>query len=366
MRFRKWILLLPILLFATFSVFSQSFSENKKYVHQFALNSKTNVEISNKYGKIQLLNWNKDSVRVDIDLFISSPSSARLEKLKQNINFDFANTSAYVVVKTIFGKSQSNVIDEIKDFAEAIVNGSNEVRIDYTVHLPQNQPIKITNKYGDIYSDDLTGEVLINLSNGDLKANDLKGNSQINISFGNAFINNVNKSRVVGEYAELTIKSAENISLETKSTKLHLEKANFVKLQSRRDDLSIENANKVVGDGYFSNILVQNIAEEISLSAKFGKLTVDNFRKNFSFINVTSEYTDVDLYFEHGTSFDFDISLYKDVLLRLPKEAEKTDEKTISTDLTQKVIYGKVGNSTTNAKVKITAPKKCYLNLYIK
>lgn len=364
-QLKRYLILFAVLL-GTSNTYSQSYSENKSFIHQFPLSSGTTVEISNKYGKVQLLTWNKDSVRVDIDFYISSTSSARLEKLRQNVKFDFSNSKSYVVVRTIFGKSQSNVIDEIKDFAEAIVNGSNEVRIDYTVHVPRSQTIKVTNKYGDIYADDFTGDMQLNLANGDLKANNFTGNTQLTLSFGNAFINEMNKGRIVAEYADLNIRSAQNLSLESKSSKVRLEKGGFIKIQSRRDDIRIDNVARLSGDGYFSDINIQNVTEEISVSAKFGKIIVDNFKKNFSFINMTAEYTDLDLYFERGSGFDFDISYNKEVLLRLPKETEKTDEKVLNAETNQMVMYGKIGNSSSGSKVKIVAPKKCYLNLYVK
>ncbi|NJK96569.1 MAG: hypothetical protein HC905_18090, partial [Bacteroidales bacterium] len=229
MKFNKWFFIIAGIFLGTAQAFPQNFSESKKYIHQFPLSAKTSVEINNKYGKIQLLTWNKDSVKVDIDFYISSSSLSRLNKLRQNINFDFSNSNTFVVVKTMFGKTQSNVIDEIKDFAEAIVSGSNEVRIDYTVYIPQSQTLKVTNKYGDIYADDLTGDVQLILSNGDLKANDLKGNTQIFLSFGNAFINQISKGRISAEYADMDIRTAGNITLESKSSKVHLEKGDVLK-----------------------------------------------------------------------------------------------------------------------------------------
>lgn len=363
-NFKNFVIILTVLS-GSVKAYPQSYSESKNYVHQFPLLSGTTVEVSNKYGKVQLLTWNKDSVRVDIDFYISSTSPARLDKLRQNINFDFSNSNSYVVVRTIFGRSQPNVIDEIRDFAEAIVNGSNEVRIDYTVHVPRNQSLKVTNKYGDIYADDFTGDVQLNLSNGDLKANNFTGNTQLYLSFGNAFINEMNKGRIIAEYTDLNIRSAQNLTLESKSSKVRIEKGGFIKLTSRRDDIRIDNVARVTGDNYFSDVSIQNVSDEISVSAKFGKIAVDNFKKNFSFINMTTEYTDLDLYFERGAGFDFDISYNKDVLLRLPKETEKTEEKVLNAETNQMIMYGKIGNPA-NSKVKIVAPKKCYLNLYIK
>lgn len=365
MIYKRKNIYLFLLLLITLPGLAQNFSESKKYHHQFKVSPKTTVELSNKYGKIQILTWNKDSVKVDIDVYLSSPSISRLQKLKDNIAIDYTTTNYYVIVKTVFGKSQSNVIDEIKDFADAIVNGSNEVRIDYNVYLPQNQALKVSNKYGDIYTDDLTGDITLTLANGDLKANNFTGNTQINLSFGNAFINEIAKGRLTAEYADMDIKSAENITLESKSSKIRLDKAGTLRLQSRRDDLRIESANSILGDTYFTSAYFQQINEELNVNGKFGKLTAENIKKTFSFVNLNSEYTDMDLYFERGSAFDYDISYYKDVIMRLPKEAEKTEEKSLTADLTQKIVYGKVGAPSKDSKVKIAAPKKCYLNLYL-
>jgi hypothetical protein len=346
--------------------FPQNFTDEKNYTHQFSVTSKTTLDVSNKYGKVQLLSWNKDSVKIDIHLFISSSSLTRLNKFRQNVNFDVTNSGYYVIAKTVFGKSQSTVLDELKDFADALVLGSNEVKIDYTIYLPKYLSVKVNNKYGDIYVDDLEGETQLNLSNGDLKANSFSGNAVLTISFGNAFINEFSKGRILAEYGDLNIRNADKISLETKSSKVTLQNGRNIKLQSRRDNYHIDNAAGVTGDGYFSDINIQNLSEEFNFSAKFGKVVVDNLKGTFSFVNINTEYADLDLYFEHGTSFEYDISYYKDVLIRMPKEAVETETKPINADMSQKVTYGKVGSNTANNKVKIVAPKKCYLNLYMK
>lgn len=365
MRFKKYCLINILFFLVVAQVYSQNFTEDKTYVYQFPLNPRTTVEISNKYGKVQLLTWDIDSVRVDIDFYISSPSTTRMDKLKQNITFDASYTNYYAGVKTVFGRKPGGVIDEIKGLADILVNGSSEIRIDYIVHIPQKQPIRVTNKYGDIYCDDLSGEVQLNLSNGDLKANNFKGNTQISLSFGKGFINEFDKGRLITEYGDLDIRSAENISLESKSSKIRFEKAGMIKLSSRRDDLVIGEVNSVIGDSYFSTVHIENINEELNLVANFGKISADGFRKGFSFINLNSEYADFDLYFDRGATFDFDISYFKDVVLRLPKNAEKVDDKALTPDNLQRVVYGQVGSNPTG-KVKINASKKCYINLYTK
>ncbi len=50
------------------------------------------------------------------------------------------------------------------------------MEINYMVYVPAHMDVVLNNKFGDIYMDDLDGQVDIELSNGVLKANRLEGN----------------------------------------------------------------------------------------------------------------------------------------------------------------------------------------------
>ena len=89
-------------------------------------------------------------------------------------------------------------------------------------------------------------------------------------------------------------------------------------------------------------------------------------KRGFSFINITSELTDMDFFFERNSTFQYDITYYKDAFIRLPKDAVKAEEKSASSDLTQKLIYGHIGSAESNSKVKIISSKKAVVNLFIK
>ena len=60
------------------------------------------------------------------------------------------------------------------------------VEINYYISIPEYLNLKIENKYGDVYMEDITGDFSISISNGSFKANSLGKNSSINLTFCDA------------------------------------------------------------------------------------------------------------------------------------------------------------------------------------
>lgn len=364
-KVKVYMVLLGLLTMNMF-VSAQTFTENKNILRSFKVYAGTILEINNKYGKIELSTWNKDSVRIEANLSIKANSTSKLMKLRNTINFDFSATSHYIVAKTVFGGSGNSVLNELRDLAESIVSGGSEVKIDYTVTTPKNINLRLTNKYGDVYADDIQGDIQIIVSNGGLKANDLSGNVSVDLAFGDGYVNKIEQGRISLSYANFSLKEAGRLTLDSKSSKPSIENVESLKIQSRRDKLHLGVVKNLLGESYFSDIYVSTLSEELNVNTKFGHLTIDNIKRQFSFVSVTSELTDMDFYFERSNTFQFDITYFKDAFVHLPKEAVKAEEKTASSDLSQRLIFGHVGSAESNSKIKIVASKKAMINLFIK
>ncbi len=366
-RMKSKILLVLLLLTLGYKcVSAQTYTENKNILKSYKIYSGTILEINNKYGKIELTTWNKDSVRIEANLSIKANSASKVMKLRNSINFDFSATSHFIVAKTVFGGSTNSVFNELRDLAESIVSGGSEVKIDYLVTTPQNINLRLTNKYGDVYADDIQGDIQLIVSNGGLKANNISGNVSIDLAFGDGYVNKIDQGRLTLSYANFSLKEAGRLTLESKSSKLSLENVESLKIHSKRDKLHLGSVKILIAESYFSDVIVSNLVEELNINSKFGHLTLDNIKRGFSFINITSELTDMDFFFERNSTFQYDITYYKDAFIRLPKDAVKAEEKAASSDLTQKLIYGHIGSAESNSKVKIIASKKAMVNLFIK
>lgn len=158
------IMTVALLVAAGTLVRAQTYTERKKIERSFPASSETRLDLSNKYGTVHVIPWRKDSVHIEIDLYVKSSSNTKLEKIIRNIDFEFTDTRYYIVANTNFGNNYSNFFSDLKDISGAIIPSRNQVEINYTVHVPPSMNVNISNKYGDIYIDDMKGSVSINLS----------------------------------------------------------------------------------------------------------------------------------------------------------------------------------------------------------
>lgn len=331
-----------------------------RQVRSYKITENTSVEILNKYGKIHVITWDIDSVKFEVDLRITANTIEKMQKLRNNVKFEFTGNQYIITAKTIF-VSTSNMITE---FVDAFIP-SNQVMINYMVYVPRHAILKIDNKFGDVYMDDFEGNLEINLSNGDLKANKLSGNPVIRLSAGDGMINSIQNGKVYVSYSDMQIRQADNLHLETRSSRIDVEKGDKLKIDSRRDKLVITEGIDVTASGYFSTLEIEHLVKELRCSFKYGVVTVDKVNSGFSFININSEYTDIDLFFDRTASYNIDITHHNDVYINYPASISQIKTEDLDVDQKTKLTYGKIGNMSkeSTSKVKISAPKKCIINI---
>jgi hypothetical protein len=358
MIYRTILAVFLVLFVDTGTLSGQVYSDRK--VREYKVTDKTTVEVSNKYGKVHVITWDKDSVRFEADLRISASNYQKMDKLRDNINFDFNATKTFVVAKTVF----TNQATIISDFVDAFIP-SNTVSINYMVYVPEYVTLKVDNKFGDIYMDDFNGNLEIILSNGDLKANKLSGAPIVRVSAGNGTINSISDGKVYASYSDLQIRNAGKVYLETRSSVLTIDQSNEITTDSRRDKFIIGRINELSASGYFSVFNIETLNRDLRSTLKYGNIVVHQINDAFSLINIDSEYADIDLYFNRATSYNLDITHQSDVLINLPANLAKIETRVLNESEKIMLTYGRIGNTATETshKVKINAPKKCNINI---
>ena len=340
---------------------AQTYAESKEIVRSFAVNPETRLDISNKYGKIQVIQWKKDSVRLEVEIAVKSSSMSKLDKIMDNIEIEFTGTNYYVIAKTRFGSTNNTFLNDLMDLSGAIIPSKNQVEINYTVMAPSNMTINLANKFGDIFIDDMKGNVTINLSNGDIKINRLEGESNINVNFGNGTINYLNNAKLILTYADFEIRNAGQLSIVSKSSKIIINKVDIIKTESSRDKYSISEVNNLFGESYFSHLQIYKLNEEVNFTSRYGEFTADSVATDFSYINLHSEYADLNLTLSQMSSYFLEVSHHPEVILWIPEGFTNLEEENISS--TEINITGRIGNPNSSSRIEITAPKKCTVTI---
>jgi hypothetical protein len=343
---------------------AQDLTDKHTVRRSFPATLETTFEVENKYGNIQLVTWEKDSVSVEVDLTLSESSSSKLKSLKEDVHIDFSRTGNYIVARTVIESESGRIAKELRNLSSTLTGSNKRMEINYTVRVPAYIDVVLTNKFGDIYMDDLEGQVNLNLSNGVLKANRFRGNSSVDLSFADGTIRSLGSCTMSLSYSDLVLEEVSQLDLNSKSSKLTADSVNVLKINSRRDKLDIRKVEYLNGSGNFTQVMVYDFIRECDMYMKYGELTIEHVMPPFTKIYVESDYTDISLFIDPKCSFSFDILHHDKAILKLPGQANVLEDTYNGKDHYR--TTGTLGESSTGSKVTIDALQKCFINISIK
>jgi len=328
---RRLVMILLMSFAAIYSAVGQ-YTETRQLKKAFNVTPETNIEIENKYGTIELVTWEKDSVVIQVKVYVEEKKQSKLDKSLDDIDFDFTNTPHYLVARTITDKNKSRFESELKSFKETMLQNDGSIEINYKVWLPATNSLKIENKFGDIYLGDYRGTLNIDLSNGKLKAHDLLERTTITLNFAGATINNLPDAIVNSNYSDLYVKQSGKLNLSSKSSEIELIESNSLFGNSRRDKFRIRQIGRVDLEANFSNFRISKFTDRANLRLNYGDVEVEKIETDFSDIYIDCRSTDVNLYFTPQSKFNFEIKQTKSDLSLDPvfnvSEQNEVDAKT--------------------------------------
>jgi len=320
----------PILLAGFFILLSFSgnaqYTESREFVKRFAIQAETRIDITNKYGKIELNTWKKDSVVIQFRMEMNEKKPTK--KTLDNLNFDITNSQHFLIVKTPIENNRSSLENEFMKFKETMLQTSGSIRIDLMVWLPDNHELRLENKFGDIIMGDYLGEIQILLSNGKLKAGNLIRKSTINLNFADASVNELLNGRIISNYSDIRLKNSGVVRLESKSSNVEIQNSEDLNIDSRRDKYRMRIAEKIDATGNFSHFMIAELKNKATMRLSYGSLDMEKIMTSFNNIYIDSRSTDVNLYFNPESRFNYQITESK-TDLNLGRELKEENREVI-------------------------------------
>jgi hypothetical protein len=362
MKKRKWtryflaaVIFMPLLATA-------QFTDTKEINKTYKVLPETQIEIINKYGKIEIKTWEKDSVAFNIRIRIEEKKLSKLEESIQGIDFDITNSDHYLIVRTDVEKNKSSISKELSRFKETLLKSDGNIQVDYTVWMPNTNRLKIENKFGDIYIGDYKGEININLSNGNLKAHNFDEQLDLTLNFADASINSIEKGRLECNFSELFVRNANSLRINSKSTEFELEEIQNLDADSRRDKFRIRQIELLDARSSFSSFRLNNVIDRINLRSEYGDIDINKVTPDFSLLNIESKSMDINLYFEPEANFNFDVTATKSEV-SYGSAFKITDSKILDEKENTKQEKGHFGKKSTNTTKLIIKANSGSLNL---
>ena len=325
-----------ILLLVSFSSFGQTFRKSKAISKLFKIEQGTELTVRNKYGNIQLIAWEKDSVKFDIKIEVRDKKEDKAKSKIDAIDIDFVSSKHYVEAKTYFA-NENAFWSDVKDKTGNVFSSENKMQVNYVVYLPIKMALTIENKYGDILMDDHLGSASITLLNGDLKAHALEGETTLNLEFAYANIKKMGKARFdLGYHSELQLTKAKELKIESRSSRIRIESANKIDIKSYRDKCHIENVGVFNAKNSYTYLEIQRVSEFVSIDAKYGDIDIRKIEPTVSKITLDTENTDISIIQPVNRSIEFDLVYNEKAGLFFP--ADLQNKSTIKKDEEEKLV----------------------------
>lgn len=316
---------------------AQVIRKSKQLTKTFPVSNMSEVGIVNKYGNINIITWDKDSVRFDIELEVKGSKQAKVDKTFNLIDFEFESTKYYATAKTVFiGNSfWSDVSDKSSNF----FGSKTTANIVYNVYMPSTIIMNISNKYGNVYISDYSGKLNVELSNGDFKANNLLGYTIINSEFGSCDIQKIDEGKLTMKYGGLYLEQGNHLTIESKSSEFHLTTIGEMNINSRRDRFFISQLGSLKGSSDYTRLEIEHITKNVDFSAKYGDIVIRDFGDDMKSFKLKTDNSNTVLHFIDDKQYDLDIMAtddtrvyYASTITNIKNSEVDGDDKLIKVD----------------------------------
>lgn len=332
----------------------QEYSEKRTYSKTIRVNREMTLEVNNKYGNIHITPWRTDSlsVRVEVDAFAQNRD--RLARMFQGIDIDISETDYLVRAQTDFSQSITMLFESFKGMTKKIIPYESSIRINYFINAPEYLSMNIINRYGDVYAEDNSGTFTLDLSNGSFKANSLNRVKNLELNFCDATINRINSGEINVSFSEMVIGEAQDLTINSISSRFNIARAEIIQTESRRDKFFIGKAGTLRGDSYFTDFRIDELSKELNISTKYGSLNADMIDKSIELVTINSGFTDISLVFDPVLSYNLDIR-HVNAFVVLPQKDSKIEKKAVNEENKEYMTFGRVGRNPGSLKVFIDA-----------
>jgi hypothetical protein len=346
----------------SWSLPAQNVSETRSYIKSLPVGKETSLEVSNKYGNIYVTPWSKDSAYIKAEIKAFASNEAKLKKMFDGIIVNINESKYVIIAQTEFVQNINNLFEGFKGMTNKLISYESRVEINYYISVPEYLDLKISNKYGDVFVENCTGDFSISISNGSFKAGSLGKGSSVSMTFCDATVNSLISGNIDAYFSEVNIDETLDLTVKSISSRYNIKKAGEIRFESRRDKFFIDNIESMKGNSYFTDYDVKNVEKNINLTTRYGKMDADLIATGFERIFLNSGYSDISLHFNENASYSLDIR-HINTFLVLPSKNIFSEQETLNAEKKEYRTTGTVGKNPGSAKVEIEATRG---NIYLK
>jgi hypothetical protein len=293
------------------------FVKKKSVNKSYNVSASDKLNIQNSFGSVEVKTWDRNEIKVDVDIEVSANTEALAQKMLDRISVQDEKNGKGISFETKM-KDVNNSKDE-----------KSSMEINYSISMPANNPLTIKNEFGSTTVPDFRGEVDLTSKFGSLTTGNLASIKNINVEFGKANLANITSAPVTIKFSKAVISKLSG------AVKLNLEFCSSVKLNL---DVNLSSLDLKTS---YSTVNLKPLGD---LQATYNIFTSFGSFKNTSNIKFSSDGDDED---NRGPKFDYEYS-GKSGSGNVPVKVKSSFGKIIVGEASEEDMKSKEKNKTKN------------------
>lgn len=343
-----FLIILVIALSANTALFGKPNEKFTKTVSKaFASTPQTYLRVDNKFGTISVTNWDKPEVSIEVSIEVQTNTKQEADKTLDGITIRLNQLQDTIIASTIFDEKS----EKIKGFFN-MGQSVKEFSVNYTIKLPRQTNLIVSQKFGDVSIEEIDGFAAINVKYGNLRVGQLtRGNTQplnsIDLGYAEGTIEKLGWCSIDLKFSKLSINSTKAAVFVSKHSTVEVENASSIVVKGKFDNYKIGKIKNLVAEGSYTEFKVKTLSGKLSVDGKFGGIRVDQVTNTFEEIQIDLEHAGVKLGIAPEISYKIDAtSNFGNINISDDSKLNKITKNTSNQ------MYGNVGTNPT-ATIKI-------------
>ncbi|WP_258097931.1 hypothetical protein [Marinoscillum pacificum] len=268
--------------------------EKKKLINKsYPINASTVLKVSNQFGEVHLEKWDKQELKVKIEIIVNGKTEDRARQMLDKINVAISEGSTMSFITEMNGNMNSKNDESFK--------------INYWINMPSTNKIDIENKFGDTYIDDWKGDAEIEVGYGNLKTMNFEGFLDLELSFGKGTVGALTNAEMEVKYSDLDVQKVVNLEMEQQFSNVTIGSVGTIEVESKYGELVIGEVDVVEADAQFSGFSIEKLNKQMYLEASYiSDFEIEELNKDFSKIEIYGKFSNYTLRLQDGTNAELE------------------------------------------------------------
>ncbi len=255
--------------------------------------SATTLTIVNQFGNVQVEEWDKNEVYIQVSTTTTETNPVEVKKLLDKVSIDIREVGNQISYTTRIDKKPEG-----------------KVEVNYTVKMPRLAKMELTNGFGDIQCGELRTPATIRLSYGTIRAAGFLSDSFLAFDFSKGEVLSISGGTIEFNYSDIEIGTIGTAEITSKFSQLDFGKASYLNVDIKYGEIKIGRVTDLVANAHFADFKVNEVTGSVRMMANYvPTFEVGKLASTFTNFQFSGQFSPVYVQLAEGLASNFLISL---------------------------------------------------------